>query len=84
VLVHDAEANAEEAREALGINLCGLDEMHKLDALILAVPHTAYKDLAVRELKNWFTDPAKALVMDVKGVLDRAELDAEHVAYWRL
>jgi UDP-N-acetyl-D-galactosamine dehydrogenase len=84
VLVHDAEADHEEAEHELGVSLCGLDEMRDLDALILAVPHAAYKDIAVKELKGWFVDPAKALVVDVKGFFDRAELEAESVAYWRL
>ncbi|WP_338668308.1 nucleotide sugar dehydrogenase [Pseudodesulfovibrio methanolicus] len=84
VLVHDAQADPEEAERELGISLCSLDEMRGLDALILAVPHTAYKDIAVSELKGWFADPAKALVVDVKGFFDRAELAAESVACWRL
>jgi UDP-N-acetyl-D-galactosamine dehydrogenase len=84
VLVHDAEADHEEAEHELGVTLCSLDELRDLDALILAVPHVAYKDIAVGELKGWFSDPARALVVDVKGFFDRAELEAEAVAYWRL
>ncbi|HKI82447.1 MAG TPA: nucleotide sugar dehydrogenase [Pseudodesulfovibrio sp.] len=84
ILVHDAEADREEAEQELGVNLCALDELRDLDALILAVPHAAYKDIAVKELKGWFKDPARALVVDVKGFLDRAELAAEDVACWRL
>ena len=84
ILVHDAEADHEEAEQELGVSLCDLDEMRNLDALILAVPHAAYRDIAVSELKGWFADPARALVVDVKGFFDRAELEAEAVAYWRL
>jgi UDP-N-acetyl-D-galactosamine dehydrogenase len=84
VLVHDAEADHEEAERELGVSLCALDEMRGLDALILAVPHLAYKDIAVSELKGWFADPDRALVVDVKGFFDRAELAAESVACWRL
>ena len=84
VLVHDAEADRAEALAELGIDLCELTEMRDLDALILAVPHDQYGSLSVRELKGWFADPDKALVVDVKGVFDRNELKAENVAYWRL
>ncbi|WP_207264816.1 nucleotide sugar dehydrogenase [Desulfovibrio sp. Huiquan2017] len=84
VLVHDAQADPEEARRELGVTLRSLDEFRDLDALILAVPHEAYRSIAVKELKGWFADPAKALVVDVKGFFDRAELAAEAVAYWRL
>jgi UDP-N-acetyl-D-galactosamine dehydrogenase len=84
VLVHDAEADVDEAREELGVNLRPLEELRGLDALILAVPHNAYKAFAVKDLKSWFNDPDKALVVDVKGFFDRAELEAEAVDYWRL
>lgn len=84
ILVHDAEADRVEALTELGIDLCELTEMRDLDALILAVPHDQYRSLSVGELKGWFVDPDKALVVDVKGVFDRTELDAENVAYWRL
>nr|WP_041916036.1 nucleotide sugar dehydrogenase [Pseudodesulfovibrio mercurii] len=84
VLVNDAQADPEEAERELGVTLRPLDEFRDLDALILAVPHEAYRAIAVRELKGWFADPARALVVDVKGFFDRAELAAESVACWRL
>ncbi|MBG0790697.1 MAG: nucleotide sugar dehydrogenase [Desulfovibrionaceae bacterium] len=84
VLVHDAQADPDEARRELGTDLCALDEMRGLDALILAVPHDEYRSLSAGELKGWFSDPGKALVVDVKGFFDRAGMDAENVAYWRL
>jgi UDP-N-acetyl-D-galactosamine dehydrogenase len=84
ILVHDAEADREEAERELGVSLCALDEMRDLDAVILAVPHAAYRDIAVKELKGWFSDPSRSLVVDVKGFFDRAELAAESVACWRL
>jgi len=84
VLVHDAEADHDEARDVLGIDLCEMDEMRNLDALILAVPHDEYKTIPVKDLKGWFVNPDTALIVDVKGFFDRAELEAEDVAYWRL
>jgi UDP-N-acetyl-D-galactosamine dehydrogenase len=84
VLVHDAQADPEEAERELGVSLCPLDEMRGLDALILAVPHAEYRDIAIKDLKGWFAAPDRALVVDVKGFLDRAGLEAEAIAYWRL
>nr|WP_264984140.1 nucleotide sugar dehydrogenase [Pseudodesulfovibrio portus] len=84
VLVHDAQADRAEAREELGIELCDLAELRNLDALILAVSHDRYRALSVREIKGWFADPDKGLVVDVKGFFDRAELAVENVASWRL
>ncbi|NDV20438.1 nucleotide sugar dehydrogenase [Pseudodesulfovibrio sp. JC047] len=84
VLVHDAQADHDEARDVLGVELCDLETMRDLDALILAVPHAAYTEIPVAELKKWFATPDTALIVDVKGILDRAELAAEHIEYWRL
>ena len=83
-LIHDAMADPEEAREVLGLELCAMDDMRNLDALILAVPHDEYKNIPVADLKGWFADPDTALIIDVKCFFDRAELEAEEIAYWRL
>ncbi len=84
VLVHDAMADPVEAREELGIELCSLEDMTGLDALILAVAHDEYRTLTAVGIKSWFADPETALVIDVKGFFDRAELDDNQIAYWRL
>jgi len=84
VLVHDAMADAEEAREELGIELCTLDDMEELDALILAVSHSEYRKLTPETILPWFADPETALVIDVKGFFDRAALTRAGIAWWRL
>jgi UDP-N-acetyl-D-galactosamine dehydrogenase len=83
-LVHDAKADSEEARDVLDIELSSLDEFRNLDALVLAVSHDDYRDIPVAELKTWFADPSKALIIDIKCFFEREELDAENIAYWRL
>ncbi len=83
-LVHDPEADPAEALRELGVELRGLDELRDLDALILAVPHDAYRSLSASEMKARFADPTRSLVVDVKGFFDRADLAAENVACWRL
>ncbi|WP_419786807.1 nucleotide sugar dehydrogenase [Pseudodesulfovibrio sp.] len=84
VLVHDAMADPEEAREELGVELCAMEDMTDLDALILAVGHDEYKSLTPEALLSWFKSPDTALVIDVKGFFDRAALDAAGIAWWRL
>ncbi len=83
-LVHDAMADPEEAKEVLGIELCSMDDLTNLDALVLAVSHDEYKAIPVADLKKWFHNPATALIVDVKCFFDRAELESENIAYWRL
>jgi UDP-N-acetyl-D-galactosamine dehydrogenase len=83
-LVHDAMADPEEARHELGLELCALKDMRGLDALILAVSHDQYRDIPPAEIREWFADPARALVVDVKGFFDRATLAALDIDCWRL
>ena len=84
VLIHDAYADHEEAVEEYGIKLVSLDEFHDLDAVVLAVSHDEYRKISLDEIKSWFRDPAKALVIDVKCFYDRKEMEAAGIAHWRL
>jgi UDP-N-acetyl-D-galactosamine dehydrogenase len=84
VLVHDPMADPEEARQEYGLTLRPLDSFKYLDALIVAVPHQAYADLTASDISAWFTDPAKAVVLDVKGALDKSEMLLAGYDYWRL
>ena len=83
-LVHDAEAYAEEASAEYGIELCGLHELRDLDALVLAVPHAAYRTLTLAEVKKWFAAPDEAVLIDIKAFWDPAKVRAAGINYWRL
>jgi len=84
VLVHDPMAAPEEAQREYGIALCGEDELRDLDALILAVSHRNFESLSPATLKTWFRNPEKAVVLDIKGALDREEAKTHGVRIWRL
>jgi UDP-N-acetyl-D-glucosamine/UDP-N-acetyl-D-galactosamine dehydrogenase len=79
VLIHDALANAEEAKHEYGLSLSSLDQFKNLDAVILAVSHSAYKEL---KFEQFFTANGGVLV-DVKGAVNTAKLPS-NVLYWSL
>lgn len=83
-LVHDAEAYAEEAHAEYGIELRDVAEFRNLDALLLAVPHTAYRKLEFAEMKKWFAAPDKALLIDIKAFWNPEEARAAGMILWRL
>ena len=83
-VVTDAEAYPAEARRLYGIDLVPLEEFKDLDALVLAVPHKSYGELDASRLKAMFRDPARALVFDVKGLLDRQAMLDAGIDYQRL
>ena len=84
VLVHDPQADQEEAQLELGVSLSKYDELCDLDAFILAVSHDEYKNISAKEIVKMFADQSKALVLDVKGFFDRQTLSDAGISYWRL
>ena len=79
-IVHDALADADETKHEYGITLAKLEEVEGLDALILAVPHTAY-----------VSDPGRlcaaitpgGAIMDIKSAMNPRDLPSS-IRYWSL
>lgn len=79
-IVHDALADADEAKHEYGIVLAGLKEARDLDALVLAVPHAAY--LQERERLSAAIAPGGVL-MDIKSVINPKTVPLS-IRYWSL
>ncbi|MDD2219660.1 MAG: nucleotide sugar dehydrogenase [Desulfoplanes sp.] len=84
VLVHDAYADKADANKYYGINLTSLDEFKNLDGLIIAVAHDAYKKISMEQFTAMFVAPEKAVIGDIKGILDRDMVQASTARVWRL
>ena len=82
VVVHDAMADAGEARRYYGVSLSPWQDLRDLAALIIAVPHAAYREKSMAE----FTACLKpgGCLMDVKSMLDKNDADNNHINFWRL
>lgn len=79
-IVHDALASAEEAEHEYGIVLKNLEEVHGLDALVLAVPHAAY--LQKRDRLCHAIVP-NGVLMDIKSAIDPKGVPPT-IRYWSL
>ena len=82
VQVNDPEAPPAEAIHEYNIPLTPMDKLEPADAVILAVPHSAYStggwSMVQGLLKN-----GRGVVIDVRGALDR-ETVPDGVILWRL
>jgi len=82
VQVHDPMALPDEAEHEYGVKLISYDELQPADAVIVAVSHRDYVTgawpLVSGLLKN-----KQGIVLDVKGMLDRAQQPAD-IELWRL
>ena len=82
VFVHDPIANPDEARHEYGVELVDWDRMPKVEALVLAVAHSQYKEMDPDRLRGKLVTPG--CVIDVKSVLDPAAFAKAGTSFWRL
>ncbi len=84
VLVHDPIPDKQEALEEYGLELKPLESFKDLDGIIAAVPHEAFKEYSPEQMKSWFRDPSKPVLLDVKGLYDKQRMLDEGFSFWRL
>jgi UDP-N-acetyl-D-glucosamine/UDP-N-acetyl-D-galactosamine dehydrogenase len=80
--VHDPTASAEDALAEYGVRLCAWDDLPAADALILAVAHRRFLEIAPHEYMKKIV--RGGCVIDVKSVLDAAAFRREGLRVWRL
>jgi UDP-N-acetyl-D-galactosamine dehydrogenase len=85
-IVVDPEANAADAKHEYGVELVGLDSVKDADCIVLAVAHDEFKAMGIEEIDGLFAymDNSEKVIIDVKSILDKAEIDKRGYSYWRL
>ena len=85
-IVVDPEADAAEAKHEYGIDLVDIKEINDADCLVLAVAHDVFKKMSwenIDSLYGNFENKEKVLI-DVKNILNRNEIEQKGYSYWRL
>ena len=82
VRVHDPVADIDEARNYYGVDLRPWEDMTDLGALIIAVPHQQYREMAVSDFIACLN--AKGCLVDVKSMLDLHAVHQTGINFWRL
>lgn len=85
-LIHDPQADYDEAFEEYGLRFNEFEEIKDLDAIILTVEHEEYKAMSKDDFEKLYksSDNSEKIMVDVKGMLDRKELESNGYNYWRL
>ena len=80
-IIHDPHAEADEVAHEYGLTLSPLDAFSGLDALVLAVSHLEYREMAADSLVGMLKPGG--LLVDVKSCIPRSRVP-EGIAYWSL
>jgi UDP-N-acetyl-D-galactosamine dehydrogenase len=84
VLVHDPLADRDEAKAYHHIDLLqDLNAMQDVDAVVVAVAHSQYRQMGLSAIKN-MCGKTSPIIVDVKGLFKPEEDDFRNVTYWRL
>ncbi len=86
-VVSDAWADVEVAKRDYGVELVPFSEIPKADCVIVAVGHREFRSMSVMQLKELFKDKLpdeEKVLIDVKSLYRKDELDASKMRYWRL
>ena len=86
-IVTDPWADRTVAKNEYGVDLVSFDKLPKADCVIVAVGHDEFRSMSTMQLKGLFKnslqDDEKVLI-DVKSLYRKDELDASGMKYWRL
>lgn len=85
-IVVDPWANKEESLREYGVQLVSLDEVKDADCVILAVAHEQFKTLTLEQLDALYpsVQADEKVLIDVKGIFTKKEIENKGYTYWRL
>jgi UDP-N-acetyl-D-galactosamine dehydrogenase len=83
VVVADPHADAQELHEEYGLSLGTIDPAHQVDALVVAVAHSEFRAMTPQQLRGLVRSEHPVLI-DVKSLYKRADLEAAGFHVWRL
>lgn len=86
-IVVDPHASAGDAQREYALQLGRMRDVREVDCVILAVAHDNFKRLDLHEINGLYKKGMpnnQKIVIDLKGLLDKNELEKHGFRYWRL
>jgi len=85
-IVVDPWASPEDAMHEYGVTLSSLCEANDADCIVLAVAHNEFKELGLEGMDKLFKamPNSEKVVIDVKNVFNKDDLEEKGYTYWRL
>lgn len=85
-IVVDPEADADEAQHEYGVDLVDVKDVKNADCLVMAVAHDSFKQMSLDKIDSFYgnlKDNEKILI-DVKSIFNKNEIQKKGYSYWRL
>lgn len=85
-VIVDPEADDEDAKQEYNVELVALHNIKDADCIVLAVAHNQFKNMSIKQIDNMFKECPnnEKVIIDVKSILDKNELENRGYSYWRL
>jgi UDP-N-acetyl-D-glucosamine/UDP-N-acetyl-D-galactosamine dehydrogenase len=85
-LVVDPQADAEDVKNEYGIELVKLEEVKDADCMVFAVAHNEFKSMTMDKIDELFKacHNQEKIIIDVKNILDRRDVENYGYVYWSL
>ena len=85
-VIADPIADKEEAKHEYGMEFLNVDDIKEMDVVIIAVAHEEFKHYTLEKISGFFKnmDNNKKIIVDIKGMYDRKEIEEQGFRYWRL
>lgn len=85
-IVVDPVADMEEAKYEYGVEITDIKDIKDADCLVLAVAHDEFKMMSWDDVDSLFGDKKnnEKILVDVKSILNRREIEEKGYIYWRL
>ncbi len=85
-LLVDSWADPKEVKRGYGYDLDSEENSHGADCIVLAVAHEEYKNRSLSQWDSFFKSGVNSekVIIDIKGILDNAEVTKAGYTYWRL
>lgn len=83
-IVVDPMADAEETFREYGIVLKEIDSIEPTEAVILAVAHQKFLNMPESKIAGLYRKTKNRVLIDIKGILNKNELEDKGYIYWRL
>jgi len=85
-IVVDPKASAYEVKHEYDVDLVSIDKVSDADCLVFAVAHDEFKSMNLEQIDELFGkfNYREKIIIDVKSILNKTEIEKRGYCYWRL